>query len=90
MKWECHEGMDSTGIAGLKDTDLTAKPFGLPSASIDTCESVCSGTKECVVINWHESDKHCHVLTGVAPTTKVYEKALKKSATATSCRLVKK
>jgi hypothetical protein len=89
MVWECHDGMSASNTnLKLKDADLAGPPFGEPTATVATCESACDKTKDCVVVNWHEDDKHCHTMSG-AVTHGQFVGALQTSAS-TACMLVRK
>jgi rubredoxin len=43
----------------LTDHDITE---GL--STVTDCEKLCNATLGCVVVVWHGSDRHCHILTG--------------------------
>ena len=76
--------MASVGLK-LRDQDLTHGFKGLAD-----CEDQCNGLKDCVAINWHESDLHCHVLSGTGLTKAQFEASLQKGGPkATACVLVK-
>ena len=74
----------SSAALKLKDVDMT---HGFKS--LVDCEDKCNGISGCIAINWHESDLHCHVLSGTT-THEQFMKALTKGAkTATACMLIK-
>ena len=62
--------MNAAGLH-LSDEDKTSG-----FTTVADCEDACNGIKGCVAVNWHGSDLHCHVLSGVAPTHAAYMKAL--------------
>ena len=84
--WDCHPAMAvSASSLKLSDHDLT---HGFKS--ITDCENTCNALSDCIAINWHESDLHCHVLGGKT-THNAFLKALSKGAkTATACMRVSK
>ena len=82
MQWECHKDMGAV-LSSLKDVDNT-KGF----KSVTDCEGRCNGIDGCTVVNWHESDLHCHTLTG-ATTHEKFVASLKPEKTSTACMLVK-
>ena len=69
----------------LRDRDL--KSVG---KQISSCEGRCATTSGCVAILWHESDHHCHTLSGAPPTQPEFAAALKKGKQHQACLLVKK
>ena len=83
MKWECHAGMESAGLAGLQDADHT-QGF----KTVADCEGTCNGIKGCSVVNWHGNDLHCHTLTGTTTHAK-FTASLRTSKSSTACMLTK-
>ncbi len=60
-KWECHAGFsaNSSHLSGVINIDMT---YGF--TSIDDCTGTCNSIQQCGVINWHDNDLHCHIVTG--------------------------
>ena len=88
MEWKCHPGME-VNAAGLPLSDED-KTTGFTTARV---RATASRIKGCVAVNWHGSDLHCHVLSGVAPTHAAFMKALAPHTGAgsyNSCLLMKK
>jgi hypothetical protein len=83
MKWECHAGMESAGLAGLQDADHT-QGF----KTVADCEGTCNGIKGCSVVNWHGNDLHCHTLTGTTTHAK-FTASLRTAKSSTACMLIK-
>ena len=84
FKWECHEGMTAE-LPKLHQSDYESGFH-----SITDCQEACNAVKGCAVVNLHQTDMHCHVLTG-AVTQKAYEAALHKQPKGAyeSCMLIK-
>lgn len=88
MQWSCLDGHDVDG-AKLRLTDVDLE--GQAGSTLSGCEGACNSRKGCVVIRWHTKDRHCHVLTGPAPTHAAFQGALKpKGKTYDSCLLLPK
>ena len=68
----------------MSDKDLTSG-----FTAVEDCESACNGRAGCIAVNWHGSDKHCHVLSGKA-THAQFVASLQKTAGDAACMLVKK
>ena len=66
---------------------------GVGSFTLASCEAACNGKAGCVVVNFHTKDKHCHVLSGSAPTHAAFMGGMKPSSKRTeaydSCVLLK-
>ena len=84
MSWDCHAGKEAE-VKGLKDTDLKS---GVKTVA--ECEGACNAAEDCELVNWHESDKHCVMYHGKAPTHAAFLKSLASSKTYTACILIKK
>jgi hypothetical protein len=87
MKWECHNGMVSSNPAKLKDTDL-ACDGPCARSSIEKCEGACVTTADCVMVNWHISDKHCHIYTGTGMAHDAFVASLTYDTARDACMLV--
>lgn len=55
--WQCH-AQSNTGITGLKDHD------GYQSVTLDRCKETCLETPGCNMVVYHDTDQHCHTLSG--------------------------
>ena len=56
-------------------------------ATAAKCQGECVGTAGCVVMAWHEKDKHCHTLTG-AVTHAAFVAALQPTSDYETCMFV--
>ena len=85
MRFECatDEAFRPPKALKLKDSDVDEH-----SASVAACQQTCNAEKGCVALRYNKSDKHCHVLLGVAPTHGDFTKALVKDPGYYSCILV--
>ena len=86
VSWECHEGM-TVDLHKLPLQDHDLKSVG---KQISSCEDKCATTSSCVAILWHETDHHCHTLSGAPPTQLEFAAALKKGKQHQACLLVTK
>ena len=86
--WQCHPK------AQADDTKLKMADYDFVRGfkTIVDCQEACNAVKDCTVVNLHEVDMHCHVLSGAAVTQKQFEAALLTSSTYASyetCVLLK-
>jgi tartrate-resistant acid phosphatase type 5 len=56
MGWDCRSNMKS-GLGSDSDLQGTGD-------DISTCHSACESTENCVAVNWHKTDNHCHIKVG--------------------------
>jgi hypothetical protein len=83
--WDCHPAMAvSAATLKLSDRDLT-QDF----KSIADCEGTCNAMKSCIAVNWHESDMHCHVLSGTTTHAEFIKALSKGDKSETACMRVK-
>lgn len=88
--WTCINGYDvDSQKLKLTDEDLMEKGGG----TVASCEAACNGVSGCVAVRWHTADKHCHILSGKAPSHSAFQGALKPSSSKTksydACVLLK-
>jgi hypothetical protein len=89
-KWECYANAMSSSLP-LKDMDLTQPPFGTANATVETCEEMCNGRRDCAVVNWHGAEangaivNHCHLMVGKAPLRSAFAQSLKNTSGYTAC-----
>jgi len=82
--WDCHTGQDADSKKlKLKDKDETCC-----FTDVKDCTAKCLKTSDCIAVNWHTNDDHCHVLTGTTSHDD-FMKALKGRDGGTACMLVK-
>ena len=81
--WDCHPAMSAQAATlKLKDRDLTSQV-----KSLVDCQDRCKVIKECIVVNWHGGDSHCHVLMGAASHAAFLAALTPALKTATACFL---
>lgn len=66
--WQCYT-LSTTDIAGLKDHD------SYQAVSLAQCKETCLETPGCHVVVYHDTDQHCHTLSGKVSRAK-YEASL--------------
>merc|ERR1712110_1271283 len=54
--WDCRTNMNSS-LGGDSDLEGTGD-------DISTCHAACESTKDCIAVNWHKTDNHCHIKVG--------------------------
>ena len=83
MKWDCHTGQEAdSNHLKLGDKDITCC-----FTDVKDCTHRCMKTADCIAVNWHTKDDHCHVLTGSITHDK-FVSALRASDSFTACMMV--
>ena len=82
--WECYSGQDnhyklSKPPYKLKDADISSVP------DLQSCKDRCTVSEHCVVVVWHKSDSHCHVLTGPTVTAAQFVATLQPEKESWAC-----
>lgn len=76
--WECHH-RSTTNLAGLRDHD------GCKSVTLAECQEQCMATSDCHMVVYHETDNHCHTLSGKDTTRATYEASLQSDSERQTC-----
>ena len=76
--WTCYE-QSTVEIKGLRDHD------GYQSVTLAECQQTCLATDNCHVVVYHDTDQHCHTLSGKKVSRVQYEASLRFDSTHHTC-----